>query len=228
MKTFCLLLAILPPTWADAITMDFTGNMQWRYDLSTSASDPTFQPFSMNIQAVVDDTCLGVVLATPTATRIAFGGVSITSPLSTLVNLGVDVSNLPYSSTDVLVQDQSGSAQATWTTLADQQFSTSGGGNPSVSRTLEFNNDPRITNFLTFGSADLDSFLLSHLGDQWDYREDSLFPRGGFQNYGIATLTDVTISPSAVPEPSYAIGVATMLFGLGRVAYKRALDRRRG
>jgi len=56
---------------------EFTVNMQWRFDLSTSTSDPTFQPFSMNIQAVVNDSYLGVVLAIPTAIRIAFADVAI-------------------------------------------------------------------------------------------------------------------------------------------------------
>jgi hypothetical protein len=205
MKKLLLVAALFLPTWANTITMDFTVNMQWRYDLSTNAFDPTFRPFTMNIQAVVDDAYVGVVLSTPTSTRIAFAHVAVTSPLSSLFNLGVDPSTLTSRSSLVTLQDENGMFQATWTMLSEV---VSNGSGSSLSRTLEFNNDPRLANFSTFASSDLDAFMLAQVGDQWDYREDSGFAGVGFQNFGVATLTSVNIG--LVPEPSYGGAVLAM------------------
>lgn len=225
MKTallFTLLQLAAVPTWGGTITMDFSVNMDWRYDLATNAMDPTFQPLAMNVQAIIDDERTGSIFFPPETTRILFGDVSITSPLSGLVNMGYDVSTLTTQYSNVNVQDTfiTDTNQGTWTVL-DEKFV---GNDAILERDLQFTDDPRLTDPANFGSADLRSLLASHLGKQYQYREDIVFPGGGFQHHGVATVTNITFD-SIVPEPPTGfmmLGALALILG----AYKRPARRR--
>jgi hypothetical protein len=195
--------------------MNFSVYMDWRYDLGAGTDDPSFSPFTMGVQAVIDDQRTGV-LPIGASTRILFSGVQITSPLSTLVNFGYDISTLDTRYTGVNVQDTyiTPSNQGTWTSLYEE-FT---GNGASLGRSLQYVNDPRLSDPVNFGSAELFALLSSHLNKQYGYREDVVFEGGGYQHHGIATLTDVTFTDSFVPEPAYGL---LLLVGLACIVVEQ-------
>lgn len=228
-----LLLVILshflltaPSMRGGTITLDFDVSMDWRYDLGASAMDPSFQPLAMNVRAILDDQRMGSIFFPPDTTRIIFGEVQINSPLSSLVDMGLNLATLNTKYSSVSVQDTfiSPSNQGTWTSFYEE-FSNSGA---NLGRSLQFSHDPRLPNPSLFGSAELLVLLVSHLGDQYGYREDITFPGGGYQHHGVATLTKVSYTGGAeVPEPSsYGLIVAgTMLIATLK---RRGRDRQHG
>jgi hypothetical protein len=196
------------------MTMQFSVYMNWQCDLSTNAMNPLFVPLTINIQAVVDDQKTGVILFPPDTTRILFGGVSIASPLSSLVPMGHTPSptDARYPSADVQDTFITPTNQGTWISL-DEEF---WGTNTSYGRNFQYTNLPRLTDPLNFDSDDFYSLLLSTVGQTWGYREDSGFPGGGFQTHGDATLLSVTGTQTSVPEPSTSVLfiAGTLLFRL--------------
>lgn len=225
MKTallFTLLLLAAVPTWGGTITMDFSVSMDWRYDLATNAMDPTFHPLTMNVRAVVDDQRTGSIFFPPETTRILFGGVSVTSPLSGLVNMGYDVSTLTTRYSSVTVQDTfiTPTNQGTWTSLYEQYSNNA----VHLGRNLQFTNDPRLNDPTGFGSTELRSLLASQLGRQYGYREDITFPGGGFQHHGTATLTNISFDAATVPEPSTGL-LMFGAFALTLTVYRRPVQK---
>jgi hypothetical protein len=205
---------------ADTIALDFSVNMLWRYDLFTNAFDPNFQPFPMNIVATVDDQLTGRIFFPPDTTRILFGAVTIDSALSTLVDMGYDLSLFNSTYSQATVQDTfiSPSNQGTWTDLYDSSFNS----DAIYSKDLQFTADPRLTDPNNFGSADFDALLQSDVGKQYGYREDIVFPGGGYQNYGVATLNRVTISSVPEPESVWLLLSASLIVAIFRI--RRKLD----
>jgi hypothetical protein len=211
MTRFLLLLLLLLPTLGlgATISLEFSVHMDWRFDLSTGAMDPSFHPVDFDIEAIVDDHITEIKTLPPDTTRILFGEVMINSPLSSILSMGLDTTNLRNRFSSANVQDTfvSPTNQGTWITLSEDYWGTDG----SYAKWLQFNNLSRLSDPLNFSYQDFYNLLSSTVGQQYGYREDTGFLGGGFQNHGLATLNNISRTISAVPEP--ASGLLVIILG---------------
>ena len=218
---FVVAAALLTPplVLAQTAQLDFSVVWQWRYNVAGNYFALNFAGLATPLTVYSDTTQVGVETI-GASTIIDFGPVLFQSPLSTLADMGVNMSTgQEYPSTSNAEVDNayiSQTNQGTWTLL--QQNTTTPVGN--YGEWLEYTADPPLSNPLAFDSADYLSLLESHVGEVFDYREDITGYEGGWQDLGQATLDKVTI----IPEPSTTVPDAAstaallVMAGLGVLA----------
>lgn len=215
MKLLMLVLSAVP-AWSGTVTMDFTVDMRFRYDLLANNFDTTFTPFAMQMRVAFSDQYTGTIELPPQSTQVqfGFGTLLINSPLSQTVDMGYDLSTLPVRFAGVTVQDTfvTEANQGTWTNLAE----IFGSNEIVYLKTLQYTNDPRLSDPSTFRTPELHTLLASHVGESFDYREDIYFPNNsGYAHYGVARLDGVAFSDVPEPQSLLLVGSTLLLAAIG-------------